>query len=136
MAETLKPIMEQHVAKEAHLMTDEAGQYRIIGPAYASHQAVAHGKKEYVRGNVHTNTIEGFFGIFKRGVIGTFHHISEQHLQRYLNEFDFRYNHRETRVKVDGKWAKAGFTDAMRTEALLKGINNKRLTYRRINGAS
>jgi transposase-like protein len=136
MAHTIRPLMDQNLAKDSHLMTDEAGQYMVIGPDYASHQTVRHKDEEYVRGNAHTNTIEGFFSIFKRGVIGTFHHISEQHLQRYLNEFDFRYNHRQTRTKVDGKWVLAGFTDAERTAALLKGISNKRLTYRRINGAA
>jgi len=126
MGDTLRPIFEKHLAKEAHLMTDEGGQYRYIGPDYASHQTVTHSKKEYVRGNVHTNTIEGFFSIFKRGVMGTFHHISEQHLQRYLHEFDFRYSYRE----------KLGFTDAERTDAALKGISHKRLTYRRANEAA
>ena len=84
----------------------------------------------------HTNTIEGFFSILKRGIIGTFHSVSPQHLQRYVTEFDFRYNHRETKVKVDGKWAKTGHSDAERTTALLKGISGKRLTYRRINEAA
>lgn len=133
MGDDLRPHFDKHVAKDAHLMTDEGGQYRYIGPEYASHQTVTHSKKEYVRGNVHTNTIEGFFSIFKRGVVGTFHHISEQHLQRYLHEFDFRYSHRETRVKANGKWQKTGFSDAERATAALKGIGGKRLTYRRIN---
>jgi transposase-like protein len=136
-AKALKPLMDEHVSKDAHLMSDEASHYRKIGHDYASHQSVAHGANEYVRGNVYTNTIEGFFSIFKRGVIGTFHHVSEQHLQRYLHEFDFRYNHRETRVKdADGKWMKAGYSDAERAAILLKGISHKRLTYRRINEAA
>src|SRR5690606_1476439 len=103
----------------------DAGQYRILGPVSASHDTIAHSRKEYVRGNVHTNTIEGFFSIFKRGIYGTFHHVSEQHLQRYATEFDFRYNHRETKVKVDGKWVTAGYSDGERTIELLRGIGNK-----------
>jgi len=132
-AKTLKPIIEAQMSKEAHLMTDDAGQYRILGPVSASHEAVAHSRGEYARGTAHTNTVEGYFSLLKRGLIGTFHHVGEQHLQRYVNEFDFRYNHRETRVKVEGKWEKAGFSDTERTIAALKGISGKRLTYRRAN---
>ena len=121
MGNDLRPHFDKHLAKDAHLMTDDGGQYRYIGPDYASHQMVNHSKKEYVRGNAHTNTIEGFFSIFKRGVVGTFHHISEQHLQRYLHEFDFRYSHRKA----------LGFSDSERATAALKGISGKRLTYRR-----
>lgn len=136
-ADNLRPILKQQLNTEkTRLMTDGEGQYRILAPMFASHESVNHGAGEYVRGDVHTNTVEGFFSILKRGIIGTFHHVSPQHLQRYATEFDFRYNHRETRVKVDGKWAKAGLNDAERTQALLKGISHKRLTYRRINGAA
>ena len=98
-------------------MTDDAGQYRILGPIYASHQTIAHSRKEYVRGPVHTNTIEGFFSLFKRGVNGTFHHIGQQYLDQYLAEFDFRYNHRD-------------ITDGERTIAGLRKINGKRLMLR------
>ena len=125
-AETLRPIIKAHMDNKAHLMSDDAGQYRILGQVSASHGVINHSSKEYVRGNVHTNTIEGCFSLLKRGINGTFHHVSEQHLQRYVNEFDFRYNHRE----------KLGYTDAERTTAALKGISHKRLTYRRINGAA
>lgn len=128
-ANTLKPIIQAHMAREANFMTDDAGQYRILGPIYASHQTVAHSQGEYVRGNIHTNTAEGFFSIFKRGVMGTFHHLSEQHLQRYMHEFDFRYTHRERRVKIAGKWQKVGPNDSQRAELLLKGIGGRRLTY-------
>lgn len=132
-AKNLRPILnEQLDTANTNLMTDGEGQYRIVAPMFKSHEAVNHGGGEYVRGNAHTNTVEGYFAIFKRGIVGTFHHVSPQHLQRYATEFDFRYNHRETRVKVDGRWAKAGFSDAERTTELLKGISNKRLTYRRI----
>jgi transposase-like protein len=135
-ADNLRPIlMQQLAASKTRLMTDGEGQYRILAPMFAEHQAVNHSGGEYVRGDAHTNTIEGYFSIFKRGIIGTFHHVSPQHLQRYATEFDFRYNHRETRVRVNGKWEKAGFSDAERTTALLQGISNKRLTYRRINSS-
>jgi len=123
--------------EETRLMTDEAGQYKILSKMFQSHESITHGSGEYVRGDVHTNTVEGYFSILKRGIVGTFHHVSPDHLQRYVTEFDFRYNHRETRVKgTDGKWMKAGFTDAERMTALLKGISNKRLTYRRIDAAA
>ena len=89
----------------------------------AAHQTVMHSAKEYVRGDVHTNTIEGFFSIFKRGMNGVYQHCSEKHLQRYLSEFDFRYNQRTA----------LGVSDAQRTVAVLKGISGKRLTYRRPN---
>ena len=82
------------------------------------------------RGGITTNTVKSSFAIFKRGLYGTFHHVSEAHLQRYATEFDFKWNHRETRVKFDGKWAKAGFSDVERTTAALKGIAGKRLMYR------
>lgn len=120
---TIKEILVSNMDKSANLMTDEAAQYAKIGPEFASHQVVKHGAGEYVRGNAHTNTIEGCFSIFKRGMIGTYHKCGEQHLQRYANEFDFRYNHRQ----------KLGFDDIQRTEAALKGISGKRLTYRRTN---
>jgi len=107
------------VRRETALMTDEAGQYRTVGTEFASHGKVNHGKDEYVRGHVHSNTVEGFFAILKRGVTGTFHHVSEAHLARYLAEFDFRYSHRSA----------LGINDTMRTDELLPGIAGKRLTY-------
>jgi transposase-like protein len=111
--------------RKSDLMTDEANIYVGIGKHYASHETVNHGNREYARDAVSTNTIEGVFSIFKRGMVGTYQHCGEQHLQRYLNEFDFRYSNR----------AKLGFTDAMRAEAAVKGIEGKRLTYRRIGQA-
>jgi transposase-like protein len=107
---------------EARMMTDDARWYRNIMKPYASHETVNHSKGEYVRGDVHTNTIEGVFSIFKRGMIGTYQHCGEQHLQRYLTEFDFRYNHR----------AALGTDDNQRTIDVLKGISGKRLTYRKL----
>ena len=136
-AKTLRPILDAQLnTKQTHLMTDGEGQFRILAPMFQNHDAVNHEAGEYVRGDAHTNTVEGYFSILKRWIIGTFHHVSEQHLQRYATEFDFRYNHREQRIKVNGKWEKAGFNDVERTIAAAKGIAGKRLTYRRINGAA
>lgn len=119
---TLGPIIYKNVHRSTALMTDDAGQYRPIGKEFASHETVNHGIEEYVRGNAHSNTVEGFFSILKRGVIGTYHHVSEAHLHRYLAEFDFRYSNRSA----------LGITDDMRTDEALKGSTGKRLTYRRI----
>ena len=137
-AKTLAPYLKAQIGDTAktRLMTDGEGQYRLVAPMFESHEVVNHGAGEYVRGDAYTNTVEGYFSILKRGIVGTFHHVSPQHLQRYVNEFDFRYNHRETKVKINGKWEKAGFSDAERTEIALKGISGKRLTYRRINAAA
>jgi transposase-like protein len=120
-ADTLKPILKEHVDSEAHLMTDDAGQYRHMGQEFAKHEVIAHSNSEYVRGNVNTNTVEGFFSIFKRGIYGVYQHVSVVHLHRYTAEFDFRYNYRE----------RLGFDDSMRATMALKGIAGKRLTYRR-----
>jgi transposase-like protein len=122
-AKTLKPYIQYHVDPEAHLMTDDAGQYRIIGPEFAQHDVVCHSQDEYVRGEAHTNTVEGFFSIFKRGMYGVYQHVSDHHLQRYTVEFDFRYNYR----------VKLGFNGFQRATIALKGITGKRLTYRRTN---
>jgi len=136
-AANLRPVLNAQLnTAKTRLMTDGEGQYRILAHLFASHESVNHSGGEYVRGEAHTNTVEGYFSILKRGIIGTFHHVSPQHLQRYTTEFDFRYNHRETRVKVDGKWAKAGFTDTERTIAAAKGIGGKRLTYRWTHAAT
>jgi len=98
--------------------------YNKVGKQFASHTTVNHSIKDYVRGNSHTNTIEGFFSVFKRGMKGVYQHCREDHLQRYLAEFDFRYNNREG-LKI---------TDTARTILALKGIEGKRLTYQRPNG--
>jgi hypothetical protein len=130
-AKTLKPILtEQLNTAQTRLMTDGERILRSVSPMFASHETVNHEAGEYVRGDVHSNTVEGYFSILKRGIIGTFHHVSPQHLQRYATEFDFRYNHRERRVKINGKWEKVGFNDAERTDMALKGIAGKRLMYR------
>jgi transposase-like protein len=121
---TLKPILQNQICKTANLMTDEASAYKAIGRHFASHQTVNHGAGEYSRGNAHTNTVEGYFSILKRGLIGTYHHVAEEHLQRYVTEFCFRYN---TRTFL-------GYTDKDRADIALSRIGGKRLTYRRING--
>ena len=89
-------------------------------PTPAQHESVDHSKFEWTRGDVHTNTAEGFFSLFKRGLVGTYQHMDKRHLDRYLAEFDFRFNNR----------AKLGVNDAARAEIALKGIEGKRLTYR------
>jgi transposase-like protein len=119
-AKTLGPIMKGMVTKQAEVMTDEAGRYKKIGKHFASHESVNHSQKEYARGNVTTNSVESSFALLKRGLYGTFHSVSEAHLQRYATEFDFRWNHRIA----------LGVNDVQRTSAMLKGIEGKRLTYK------
>jgi len=120
-ADTLKPILKKQICKEAHVMTDDAGQYKHLGKHFAQHDVVCHSKEEYVRGAIHTNSAEGFFSIFKRGMYGVYQHVSPFHLHRYTAEFDFRYSYR----------VKLGFDDEAREAQALKGIEGKRLTYRR-----
>jgi hypothetical protein len=120
-AATLRPVLVAQVDRQSFLMTDEAGQYRIVGPEFARHETVNHGADEYVRGEAHTNTIEGYFSILKRGITGVYHHVSQQHLKRYLAEFDYRYNERVA----------LGIDDATRMAKSVNGIVGKRLTYRR-----
>jgi transposase-like protein len=91
---TVAPILRENIAKEARLMTDEATHYVEVGREFAEHGAVKHKADEYVRGDVYTNTVEGYFSVFKRGMKGTYQHCAKKHLHRYLAEFDFRYNHR------------------------------------------
>lgn len=98
-------------------MTEDVMSYRGLGKEYSLHQVINHGRKEYVRGNVHTNTVEGYFSILKHGIIGVYHHVGKHHLHRYLSEFDFRYNGR----RID---------DADRSVLALCGIEGKRLMYR------
>jgi ISXO2-like transposase domain len=119
----LVPILRANIAKETVVMTDDAGQYAHLNKDFASHEFVNHSSGEYVRGDVHTNTLEGFYSIFKRGMKGVYQHCQEKHLHRYVAEFDFRYNNR-VRLGVD---------DAQRANCALKGAKDKRLTYRTIN---
>jgi hypothetical protein len=90
---TLRPILTKQIAAEARLMTDEAAVYPRFKKDFASHEVVNHSLKEYSRGDDSTNTVESNFALLKRGLVGTFHHVSEAHLQRYATEFDFRWNH-------------------------------------------
>jgi transposase-like protein len=124
-AKTLRAILEAQLidADKTKLMTDGEGQYRLVADMFASHEAVNHGIGEYVRGDAHTNTVEGYFSIFKRGITGTYHHVSAQHLKRYLAEFDFRYNERSA-LKV---------TDAERATKAVAGVIGKRVTYQQTN---
>jgi transposase-like protein len=123
-AKTLRPILFAQVDRKSDLMTDEGPGVTTAGREFARHQTVNHGAGEYVRGDAHTNTIEGYFSIFKRGITGTYHHISPKHLKRYLAEFDFRYNEREA----------LGVTDTERAVKAIEGVRGKRLTYRQPDG--
>jgi transposase-like protein len=114
------PIVRTNVRRESRLMSDEARQYVGIGKEFAEHGAVNHGAYEWGRGDIHTNTVEGYYSIFKRGMKGVYQHCSEKHLHRYLAEFDFRYSNR----------VKLGVNDPARAGQALKGIVGKRLTYR------
>ena len=93
-AREIRRIVLQNADTKSALMTDEANAYRNIGKRFASHESVNHSKDEYVRGDAHVNTAEGFFSIFKRGMVGVYQRCGEQHLHRYLAEFDFRYSNR------------------------------------------
>ncbi len=119
-AKTIIPILKENIAKEARVMTDDAGQYKYLNEHFAEHGSTRHSQGEYVSPtdpSIHTNTVEGFFSIFKRGMKGVYQHCKKSHLHRYLSEFDFRYNHRK-------------ITDAERRDVALQGIEGKRLTYR------
>lgn len=126
-SKTVAAIVNDNLALEARLMTDEANWYIRAGKLVSGHRAVNHRKGEYVNRyerDVHTNTIEGFFSIFKRGMRGVYQHCGKQHLHRYLAEFDFRYSNRVA----------LGVDDAKRAAKALSMIGGKRLTYRRIDG--
>jgi len=120
-AKNLRQALQEHIASEAEIHTDEAGVYHFAKKAFAGHEVVNHSKKEYARRSggklITTNTAEGFCGLLKRGVYGVYHHVGRQHLHRYLAEFDFRYNARK-------------ISDDERALLAVKGIGGKRLTYR------
>ncbi|MGA9847252.1 MAG: IS1595 family transposase [Roseiarcus sp.] len=119
------PIVRANLDRETHVMTDEAGRYAKLGDEFARHDAVDHGRGEYgytdrkTGAKINTNTVEGYYSIFKRGMIGVYQHCGEQHLHRYLAEFDFRYSNR----------IKLGIDDGARAERALLGVKGKRLTY-------
>ncbi|MBF9264133.1 IS1595 family transposase, partial [Paracidovorax cattleyae] len=123
--QNLKLVIESQIHPATHLMTDSSPRYNLLKRehGFAAYEQVNHSKGEYVRGKAHTNTVEGYFSLFKRGLIGTFHHVAPKHLQRYSEEFAFRYNNRVA----------LGVDDAMRSAIVLKAISGKRLTYRRVS---
>ena len=119
-AQSLKPIIVSHINKATYLMTDDAPVYTAIGREFGGHGTVNHSAEEYVRAAFwHTNTVENFFSIFKRGIYGCYFHVSENHLHRYAAEFDFRHNNRVA----------LGIDDLARADRLLLGAKGKRLTY-------
>ncbi len=124
-SKNIRDFAVRNADRASRLHTDESNLYPSFGGEFAAHETVNHGAKEYARGDVTTNSVEGFFGIFKRGMHGVYQHCGEQHFQRYLNEFAFRYNNR----------IKLGVDDAERATIALRGIAGKRLTYRRASAA-
>lgn len=122
-------IVRANISIEARLMTDEARMYRTIGKEFAEHGTTLHSIGNYVNAKdrtIHTNTVEGAFSIFKRGMKGVYQHCGQKHLHRYLAEFEFRYTNREA----------AGFNDTARSSRAIKGIVGKRLTYGTTNASS
>jgi hypothetical protein len=117
------PLFRQHFDRNSRLVTDSAPVFKFTGAA--EHEAVDHSKFEWARGDVHTNNLEGFFSIFKRGIVGVYQHIDSKHFDRYLAEFDFRMNNR----------AKLGIDDTRRAEIAVKGATGKRLTYQTAHSA-
>jgi transposase-like protein len=130
--ENIVPILRANIDRESHLMTDEANRYTKVGKEFSDHGVVDHSRDEYAYTDRKTgisigvNTVEGFYSIFKRGMIGVYQHCSEKHLHRYVAEFDFRYSNRSA----------LGIEDYERAEILAKGIVGRRLTYRRPNEVS
>jgi transposase-like protein len=120
---TVTAIVRENIARESRLHTDESRLYTGSDQHFASHETVTHSHDEYVRGDVHTNSAEGYFSIFKRGMRGVYQHCGEKHLHRYLAEYDFRYNHRTA----------LGYTDGERAALAIKSADGKRLTYRNAN---
>jgi transposase-like protein len=122
-AHNVGAILHSQVCRKTRLMTDESRVYnRKVTGAFAGHETVNHSAYEYVRGDAYTNTIENYFSLLKRGIVGTYHHVSQQHLSRYVSEFDFRYNNRKIK-------------DGERADIALKGIEGKRLTYQEAHPA-
>jgi len=118
---TIQPIVKANILAESRLMTDEANCYHGLGRHFAEHGFTSHSRGVYVMGDVHSNTVEGFFSIFKRGMRGIYQHCSPKHLHRYLAEFDFRYSNRSA----------LGIEDSERADILLRGVVGRRLTYER-----
>jgi hypothetical protein len=118
--QTLKTVIGKYVVLDSTLNTDEAQHYKALGRKFAEHEAVNHSEGEYARGETTTNTVEGYFGIFKRGMVGVYQHCGEHHLQAYLSEFDFRYSNR----------VGLGVDDTERAHRAIRGAQGKRLTYK------
>jgi len=118
--ETVAKIVNENIHRETRLHTDESRLYMKVGKNFAAHETVIHSHGEYARGDVTTNSVEGYFSIFKRGMKGIYQHCGEKHLHRYLAEYDFRFNHR----------VKLGYNDGDRAALAVKGAADKRLTYR------
>ena len=116
----IREVLTTHANPKARLVTDEFVIYMQPGKAFAKHDRIRHRDREYVRGDIHTNTVEGFFSLLKRGINGSFHHVSKGHLHRYCSEFEFRHNNR----------AKLGVNDVERTKRIVMGAEGKRLTYK------
>jgi transposase-like protein len=114
--DNVQDIIRREVSRDAHMMSDELNVYHPLSMGFRKHDMIRHSDKVYVRGNVHTNTVEGFFGLLKRGIIGSFHHVSKGHLGRYIDEFSFRYNARTV-------------TDGERAAMLVAAAEGKRLTF-------
>lgn len=121
-AKTVREVLVTQVSRKSHLMTDDSLVYYWLGREFDKHERVNHSRDEYVRGGAHVNTAESYFAVLKRGIMGSFHSVSEAHLQRYADEFAFRWNHRKT-------------DDHERANAIIKATAGKRLTYRRISEA-
>lgn len=126
-AKNVREALVTNASRKSMLMTDEASMYIALGKEFYAHQTVVHSKRQYTDhcGFAHTNTVESFFAIFKRGITGSFHSVSEQHLQRYADEFAFRWGTRSSR----------GIEDTERASLILKGAKGKRLTYRQTDKA-
>ena len=122
---TVHKIVQENVARETRLHTDESRLHGDIEAHVEAHETVKHSAGEYVRDDVHTNSAEGYFSIFKRGMRGVYQHCAEKHLHRYLAEYDFRYNHR----------VRLGWDDDSRTVAAIRGAEGKRLTYQQTDRA-
>lgn len=119
-AKNVRDVLVRNADRKSRLHTDESNLYPTVGAEYAKHETVKHSAKEYVRDDVHTNSVEGFFGLFKKSMAGVYQHCGEQHLQRYLDEFSFRYSNRLA----------LGVDDSEHATFAIKGAEGKRMSYR------
>jgi transposase-like protein len=121
---TLQTAIRKHVHLNSHMMTDELHAYGGLVQGFAAHDTIKHSDGVYAKGNIHTNTVEGFFALLKRGIMGSFHHVSKAHLHRYVEEFAFRYSNRIA----------LGVNDGERAARIILGAERKRLTYQTSTG--